>query len=110
VRFVVGDVGLGSGDGLLEERVMAAVAANESATKSRRIRRKIEQNVAEGKPNGGANRPSATSCVATSSQEGANPVRSANRSVAICSARDNAPRGLFLSVVDLTWISGRRDE
>jgi len=57
VRFVQGDARLGSGDGLLMARVMGAVAANESASKSRRVRRKLEQVAAEGRPHGGNIRP-----------------------------------------------------
>lgn len=53
VRFVVGDTDLNTGDGLLVVRMLAAVAANESATKSRRVRRKMEQNAAAGLPHGG---------------------------------------------------------
>jgi DNA invertase Pin-like site-specific DNA recombinase len=57
VRFVSGDMDLGTGDGLLIGRIMAAVAANESAAKSRRMRRKWEQNAAQGVPHGGSTRP-----------------------------------------------------
>ncbi|MGY1764020.1 recombinase family protein [Geodermatophilus sp. SYSU D00779] len=57
VRFVAGDMDLGTGDGLLIGRIMAAVAANESAAKSRRVRRKLDQLAAEGRPHGGAQRP-----------------------------------------------------
>jgi site-specific DNA recombinase len=57
VRFVTGDTDLNTGDGLLVARMLAAVAANESASKSRRIRRKMEQLAAEGRPHAGANRP-----------------------------------------------------
>ncbi|WP_164701262.1 recombinase family protein [Modestobacter sp. KNN46-3] len=57
VRFVSGDMDLGTGDGLLIGRIMAAVAANESAAKSRRMRRKWEQNAAQGVPHGGSVRP-----------------------------------------------------
>src|SRR4051812_10059255 len=57
VRFVSGDMDLGTGDGLLIGRIMAAVAANESAAKSRRMRRKWEQNAAQGIPHGGSTRP-----------------------------------------------------
>ncbi len=52
VRFVVGDMDLGTGDGLMVARILAAMAANESATKSRRVRRKMEQNAAAGLPHG----------------------------------------------------------
>lgn len=58
VRFVAGgDVDVASGDGLLVLRMLAAVAANESAAKSRRVKRKMEQVAAEGRPHGGSNRP-----------------------------------------------------
>jgi site-specific DNA recombinase len=57
VRFVTGNTDLGSGDGLLVARIMAAVAENESATKSRRQKRKNEQKAAMGEPHGGSNRP-----------------------------------------------------
>jgi len=58
VRFVSGgDLDLGTGDGLLVARMLAAVAANESASKSRRVRRKLEERAAEGRPHGGSNRP-----------------------------------------------------
>lgn len=57
VRFVTGSTDLGSGDGLLVARIMAAVAENESATKSRRMKRKNEQKAAMGEPHGGSNRP-----------------------------------------------------
>jgi site-specific DNA recombinase len=57
VRFVSGDMDLGTGDGLLIGRIMAAVAANESASKSRRVRRKNDQIAAEGRPHGGNRRP-----------------------------------------------------
>src|SRR3954469_20276337 len=56
VRFVAGDMDLGTGDGLLIGRIMAAVAANESAAKSRRVRRKLDQVAAEGRPHGGYRR------------------------------------------------------
>lgn len=57
VRFVVGDMNLGNGDGLMIARIMAAMAANESATKSRRLQRKWEQNAEAGLPHGGSWRP-----------------------------------------------------
>ena len=34
MRFVVGDLDIGNGDGLLMARILAAMAANESATKA----------------------------------------------------------------------------
>lgn len=58
VRFVAGgDVDLANGDGLMVLRMLQAVAANESATKSRRIRRKLDEVAASGRPHGGSNRP-----------------------------------------------------
>ena len=57
VRFVTGDTDLNTGDGLLVARMLAAVAANESAAKSRRVARKHQQNAAEGRPHKGAVRP-----------------------------------------------------
>lgn len=54
---VQGDVNLGTGDGLLIARIMGAVAANESASKSRRVRRKMEELAMQGRPHGGATRP-----------------------------------------------------
>lgn len=58
VRFAAGgDLDPGNGDGLLVLRMLAAVAANESASKSRRVRRKLEQVAAEGRPHGGFRRP-----------------------------------------------------
>ena len=46
VRMVVGDTDLTTGDGLMVVCMLAAIAANESSTKSRRVRRKMEQNAA----------------------------------------------------------------
>jgi site-specific DNA recombinase len=58
VKFVSGGGGdIGTGDGLLVVRMLAAVAANESASKSRRVRRKMEANALAGLPHGGATRP-----------------------------------------------------
>lgn len=54
---VAGDVNIGTGDGLLIARIQAAVAANESASKSRRVTRKMRQLAESGVPHGGANRP-----------------------------------------------------
>jgi len=57
VRFVSGGPSeIGDGDGLMVLRVLAAVAANESASKSRRIRRKLDEVAAAGRPHGGGNR------------------------------------------------------
>ena len=57
VRFVVGDMDLGSGDGLMVTRMLSAVAANESSAKSRRVRRKLDEVAASGMPHGGSGRP-----------------------------------------------------
>ncbi|MCU1369973.1 MAG: integrase/recombinase [Ilumatobacteraceae bacterium] len=58
VRFVAGgELDLGNGDGLVVLRMLGAVAANESATKSRRVRRKLDQVAASGMPHGGSLRP-----------------------------------------------------
>lgn len=57
VRFVTGDADISTGDGLLVARLLSAVAASESATKSRRVRRKQDQNAAAGKPHKGSVRP-----------------------------------------------------
>jgi len=53
VRFVVGDSDIMTGDGLMVVRMLAAVAANESANKSRRVLRKMEQLAEQGMPHGG---------------------------------------------------------
>ena len=58
VRFVAGaDVDIANGDGLMVLRLLAAVAANESASKSRRVRRKMDEVAASGMPHGGWLRP-----------------------------------------------------
>jgi DNA invertase Pin-like site-specific DNA recombinase len=58
VRFVAGGpAGISDGDGMMVIRMMAAMAANESASKSRRIKRKLDEMAAEGRPHGGSNRP-----------------------------------------------------
>lgn len=57
VRFVVGDMDLGTGDGLMVARMLGAIAAHESATKSRRVKRKMEQNAEAGLPHGNWQRP-----------------------------------------------------
>ena len=58
VRFVAGgDLDIGNGDGLMVLRMLLAVAANESATKSRRVQRKMLQNAEAGLPHGGYQRP-----------------------------------------------------
>jgi len=48
-----GDLDLGSGDGLFVARLMAAVAANESDAKSRRIKRKMQELAEAGESHGG---------------------------------------------------------
>ncbi|MGA8417269.1 MAG: recombinase family protein [Candidatus Dormiibacterota bacterium] len=54
IHFVAGqELDLGNGDGLLVVRMLVAAAAHESASKSRRILRKMEQNAAAGLPHGG---------------------------------------------------------
>ncbi len=57
VRFGSGGTDLGTGDGLLIGRIMATVAANESAAKSRRVKRKLDEVAASGRPHGGYRRP-----------------------------------------------------
>lgn len=60
VRDVVtisGDVDLANGDGLLLARLLAAVAANESHAKSRRIARKAQEVAESGRPMMGGPRP-----------------------------------------------------
>ncbi|GAA4126889.1 recombinase family protein [Nocardioides fonticola] len=57
VRFVSGPADLSTGDGLLVVRMLAAVAANESASKARRIMRKNDQSAAAGQPHRGSTRP-----------------------------------------------------
>ncbi|MEE3126065.1 MAG: recombinase family protein [Actinomycetota bacterium] len=57
VKFVTGDADFTTGDGLLVLRMLAAVAAAESASKSRRVKRKQEQNAAAGKPHRASTRP-----------------------------------------------------
>lgn len=58
VHFVTGDADLGSGDGLLMARIMAAVASKESADKSRRVTRKMQERAEQGLPHGaGGRRP-----------------------------------------------------
>ncbi len=57
VRFVTGDMDFGTQDGLLIGRIQAAVASNASGKTSERIKRKLDQVAAEGRPHGGAQRP-----------------------------------------------------
>ena len=51
-----GDLNLGTGDGLLVARVLAAAAASESDAKSRRSRRKMQELAEAGLPHGGGTR------------------------------------------------------
>jgi site-specific DNA recombinase len=57
VRFFTSGMDLASGDGYLMARMLAAVAADESTGKSRRVRRKLDEVAAAGKPHGGSQRP-----------------------------------------------------
>lgn len=57
VRTVARNADYQAGDGILTARLLSAVAANESATKSRRIRRKKEELAAAGLPITGGRRP-----------------------------------------------------
>lgn len=57
IRFVQGSMDLGTGDGLLILRIQVATAAYESANKSRRVRRKLDEVAAKGLPHGGSVRP-----------------------------------------------------
>jgi site-specific DNA recombinase len=57
VTTATSDVDLGTDDGLFMARITAAVAAKESARKSARVRRKMQQNAELGLPGGGSNRP-----------------------------------------------------
>ena len=58
VEFVNGGaLDVANGDDLLVLRVQGAVAANESESKGRRVRRKMLENAVAGRPHGGRNRP-----------------------------------------------------
>ncbi|MGE0794638.1 MAG: recombinase family protein [Acidimicrobiia bacterium] len=58
VQFVSsGNLDIGNGDGLLLARILAAVASDESASKGRRVRRKLDEVAAAGRPHGGSHRP-----------------------------------------------------
>ncbi|WP_110239280.1 recombinase family protein [Nocardioides gilvus] len=57
LRTVHGEFDLGTGDGMLMARVLAAVAANESDSKRRRGRRKMQEIAEAGRPHGGGTRP-----------------------------------------------------
>lgn len=53
---VSGEMNIGQGDGILVARIMAAVAANQSDSASRRIRRKNDERAAAGLPHGSGQR------------------------------------------------------
>jgi site-specific DNA recombinase len=78
VRFASGgDIDIANGDGLLVLRMLAAVAANESAAKSRRVRRKMVEVAEAGRPHGGSNRPFGYQAdMTTVNQEEADVIRS----------------------------------
>lgn len=57
VRTVTGNNDFGSGDGIFTARLIGAVAAKESADKSRRVARKHEQRAAQGIPHKGSTHP-----------------------------------------------------
>lgn len=57
VKFVTGDLDMGTDDGLMMARIMGAFAAKESANIGRRVRRKMDEVAAEGRPHGGSTRP-----------------------------------------------------
>lgn len=57
LRTVHGAFDLGTGDGMLVARMLAAVAANESDSKRRRGRRKMQEIAEAGRPHGGGTRP-----------------------------------------------------
>lgn len=57
VRTVTGNSDFGTGDGIFTARLIGAVAAKESADKSRRIARKHEERAAQGVPHKGSTRP-----------------------------------------------------
>ena len=57
LRTVHGAFDLGTGDDMLVARMLAAVAANESDSKRRRGRRKMQEIAEAGRPHGGGTRP-----------------------------------------------------
>jgi site-specific DNA recombinase len=57
LHTVHGAFNLGTGDGMLVARMLAAVAANESDSKRRRGRRKTQEIAEAGRPHGGGTRP-----------------------------------------------------
>lgn len=54
---VTADINLGTGDGMLMARILAAFAASESDRKSQRLKRKAREIAEAGRPGGGGNRP-----------------------------------------------------
>lgn len=64
VRFVVGDTELSTSDRLMVVCILAAMDANEYATKSRLVKRELEQNAAAGLPHGGNRSPFAAAVTA----------------------------------------------
>lgn len=57
LRTVHGAFNLSTGDGMLVARLLSAVAANESDSKRRRGRRKMQELAEAGRPHGGGTRP-----------------------------------------------------
>lgn len=57
LRTVSGAYDLGTGDGMLQARLLSIVAAAESDSKRRRGRRKMQELAEDGKPHGGGVRP-----------------------------------------------------
>lgn len=57
VATVTTDINIGTDDGLFTARILAAVAAKESARKSERQKRQIQQRAEQGLPGGGSTRP-----------------------------------------------------
>lgn len=57
LHTVSGSLDLGTGDGMLVARMLAAVAANESDSKRRRGKRKMQEIAEAGRPHGGGTRP-----------------------------------------------------
>jgi DNA invertase Pin-like site-specific DNA recombinase len=57
VITVTAELDMSNDDGLFTARIMAAVAAKESARKSERVKRKMRQNAEMGLPHAGGNRP-----------------------------------------------------
>ncbi len=57
VATVTADIDLGNDDGLFMARIFAAFAAKESARKSARVKRRMQQLAEQGLPHGGSTRP-----------------------------------------------------